>query len=68
MTPGEHALLTISEAAEVLRIHPRTLQRMIRDGVCPVPVVAITRHRSCIARSMLDRYIETGVPIPAVSA
>lgn len=48
-------LLTVPEAAAVLRIHERTLRRLVAAG--RVRVVHPTPGRTCVTRRELDAYI-----------
>lgn len=52
---GTSALLTIPEAAAVLRIHERTLRRLIAAG--RIRVVHPTPGRTCVTRRELDAYL-----------
>lgn len=64
---GEPELLTVVEAAAVLRISPRSARRAIAAGAFPVPVFRPTPRRVLVSRIMLDRYIATGQPVSAAS-
>lgn len=56
-------LLTIEEAAQVLRISARSAYRAIAAGAFPVPVFRPTPRRVLVSRVMLDRYLATGEPV-----
>lgn len=56
-------LLTVDEAAKVLRISPRSARRAIAAGAFPVPVFRPTPRRVLVSRVMLQRYLETGAPV-----
>lgn len=60
---GEPELLTVEEAAAVLRISPRSARRAIASGAFPVPVFRPTPRRVLVSRVMLDRYLATGQPV-----
>lgn len=64
MTAGpDPELLTIEEAAQVLRISARSAYRAIAAGAFPVPVFRPTPRRVLVSRAMLDRYLATGEPV-----
>jgi hypothetical protein len=67
MTDAEPELLSIAEAAGVLRIGVRSAYRAISEGTFPVPVFRPTPRRVLVSRVMLTRYLETGVPIRVAS-
>lgn len=48
-------LLKLSEVGTELRIAPRTVRRLVRDG--QLPVVRLTRRSLRIRRQDLDRYL-----------
>ena len=52
---GVAYLLTRQEAASVLRIHERTLRRLVAAG--RIRVVHPTPGRTCITRRELDAYL-----------
>ena len=60
---GDPELLTIEEAAKVLRISARSAYRAIAAGAFPVPVFRPTPRRVLVSRVMLDRYLATGQPV-----
>lgn len=69
---GEPVLMTIEEAAKVLRISARSAYRAIAvrersgagaAGAFPVPVFRPTPRRILVSRAMLTRYLETGLPV-----
>lgn len=64
---NEPELLTVAEAAGVLRISVRSAYRAIKAGSFPVPVFRPTPRRVLVSRVMLSRYLETGVPVRAAS-
>jgi excisionase family DNA binding protein len=56
-TPQFEAVLDSEEAASLLGIHPKTLQRMARKGLIPAKKVGrLWRFRA----SELDRYLKSG--------
>lgn len=55
---NEHALLTISQAADALRIAPRTVKRWIRAGL-------IRNHRLRLPEDMRDGSRFAGGLLPA---
>lgn len=52
----EESVLTVVEAAKMLRVSPDALYRSIREGTCPVPVVKVGRTMR-ISRLQLDRLL-----------
>jgi hypothetical protein len=70
MTAPAHpsGLLTIPEAAPLLRISERSAYRAIKAGTFPVPLYRPTPHRVFVSRTMIDRYLATGVPIATAVA
>lgn len=64
---GEPELMTVEEAAKVLRISARSAYRAIAAGAFPVPVFRPTPRRVLVSRVMLDRYIATGEPVRVAS-
>jgi hypothetical protein len=60
-------LLTVSEAASVLRMSRSAANRSIAAGTFPVPVFRPSPRKVLVSRVMLDRYLATGVPIRAAS-
>jgi excisionase family DNA binding protein len=58
MNRDEHALLTLAEAAAYLRVHRRTLTRLLRDGL--VPGVKIGRQWR-VRKADLDAYFTRAV-------
>ena len=54
--PSFEPLLDTVEAASLLRIHPKTLQRMARDGeIVGVQIGRLWRFRASVLNSWLDR-------------
>jgi excisionase family DNA binding protein len=57
--PGDPAfepLLDSTEAAALLRIHPKTLQRMARDGdIAGIQIGRLWRFRASVLNSWLSR-------------
>lgn len=64
----EVELLTIEEAATVLRISARSAYRAIAAGAFPVPVFRPTPRRVLVSRVMLNKYLATGTPITVASS
>lgn len=62
ITGATSALLTVSEAAEMLGTSKSTLYRSIQEGISPVPIVVI-RRRPFIARRSVERLLEGGEPL-----
>lgn len=54
-------LLTVNEAAELIRVHPRTITRFIEDGRLPGYQIGnkIIRIRRCDLETMLIRIAPT---------
>ncbi|MCU1242848.1 MAG: hypothetical protein JWO71_3574 [Candidatus Acidoferrum typicum] len=56
---SDHAfepLLDSAEAASLLRIHPKTLQRMARNGeIAGIQIGRLWRFRASVLNSWLDR-------------
>ena len=51
-------LLDSSEAASLLRIHPKTLQKMARNGeIAGIQIGRLWRFRASILNSWLDRTL-----------
>ena len=54
--PSFEPLLDTVEAASLLRIHPKTLQRMARDGeIAGIQIGRLWRFRASVLNSWLDR-------------
>lgn len=56
MTPGQLQLVTMSQAAELLSVSRRTIERMIASGQLAKTKV---RGRSMIALQELERFIRS---------
>ncbi len=70
MSAAEHpsGLLTVAEAAPLLRTSERTAYRAIKEGTFPVPVFRPSPGRVFVSRVMIDHYLATGVPIKSVAS
>lgn len=55
-------LLTPREAADILRVHPRTVQRWANDG--EIPGAMRLKGRLRIPREALDGLLEPVIPNP----
>jgi excisionase family DNA binding protein len=64
---GDVELLTVAEAAAVLRMSKSAANRAIAAGTFPVPVFRPSPRKVLVSRAMLDRYLSTGVPIQVAS-
>jgi excisionase family DNA binding protein len=54
--PAFEPLLDSTEAAALLRIHPKTLQRMARDGeIAGIQIGRLWRFRASVLNSWLSR-------------
>lgn len=54
--PSFEPLLDSTEAAALLRIHPKTLQRMARDGdIAGIQIGRLWRFRASVLNSWLSR-------------
>lgn len=51
------ALLSVTEAAELLGVDRATLYRAIQEGIAPLPVVRI-RHQMRIPRRAIERLTD----------
>ena len=60
---GESELLTVEEAAALLRISSRSLRRTVENDTCVVPVFRPTPRRVLFSRVMIERYLATGQPV-----
>ena len=60
-------LLTIAEVAPILRMSKSAVNRSIAAGQFPVPLFRPSPRKVLVSRVMLDRYLETGVPVRATS-
>ena len=60
---SEPELLTVAEAAAVLRMSKSAANRSIAAGTFPVPVFRPSPRKVLVSRVMLDRYLATGEPI-----
>ena len=60
--------LTIAEVAPILRMSRSAVNRAIAAGRFPLPTFRPSPRKVLVSRVMLDRYLETGVPVkgPAV--
>jgi excisionase family DNA binding protein len=48
-------ILTVAEAARLLRVSTATLERSIREGRCPVPVIRVGKTRGLrISRRQIE--------------
>ena len=59
---GEPALLTVREAAELLRVRPCTVYRLVREGGLAVVRVS---HAIRIAADEIERFLTGGAPSTA---
>lgn len=58
VSPSFEQLLDTDEAASLLRIHPKTLQRLARTGeICGVQIGKLWRFRA----SELDRWVSARI-------
>lgn len=64
----EPELLTVAEAALILRMSKSAANRSIASGTFPVPVFRPSPRKVLVSRVMLDRYLATGVPIRAAAS
>ena len=58
-TAVEADTVSVPEAARRLGVHADYLNRLIRDGACPVPVITIGRVRR-VGVKAIDDFINTG--------
>jgi excisionase family DNA binding protein len=60
---GAQEILTLLEAAELLRVSPRGLQRLVREGAVPFAMVGgLLRFR----RTRLLAWLDSGGTLPGV--
>lgn len=57
MTEQDNGLLTPEEAAELLKLHPWTVRRMLREGILPGAKIGDNWR---IRRSDIDKFFEKG--------
>lgn len=57
-------LISTIEAAQALRIHPKTLLRMARQG--EVPSVRLSRRRVAFRYSQLDQWLASRILNPSL--
>lgn len=62
-TVGDKVLLTREECAEILRIHVRTLDALLKDGTIRFKRVGKPlRGRVLVPRVEVERFLEVGEP------
>jgi excisionase family DNA binding protein len=63
LTLSDRLLLTREECADILRIHVRTLDSLLRDGVIRFKRVGgASRGRVLVPRTEVERFIQTEEP------
>ncbi len=64
MNPPEHQFLTVQEFADIIRVHPSTVQRMAAIGQLPGAIIIRTgkRKKWRIPANAIEALVATPVP------
>jgi predicted DNA-binding transcriptional regulator AlpA len=64
----EREWLTVKEMSRIMGISRQSIERSVKLGTFPVPAFRPTPGRVLFARSMYERFVETGTPIASAVA